>query len=256
VLAPIDLDIGVEAPRAVFVRGRGLDAELGGDLHVAGTYAAPQVGGGFDMRRGTLALAGASLKFSSGRVSFNGAGPKRTLDPTLDFVAESVSGDVTATLTVGGYASAPTIELTSSPDLPQDEILSRLLFGVDAKQLAPLQMLGIGVALASISGVGYGGADPLAAIQKRLGLDRLAVGGSTGTDPSAATVEAGRYVSPRVYVGAVQSTTGITRLQAQIDLSKHLKLQTVVGNGSATAQGTTPQNDPGNTVGLVYQIDY
>ena len=255
-LAPINLDIGIDSPRAVFVRGRGLDAELGGDLQVAGTYASPQVAGGFDMRRGTLSLAGASLKFSSGRVSFNGAGPKKTLDPTLDFVAENVSGDVTATLTVGGYASAPTIELTSSPDMPQDEILSRLLFGIDAKQLGPLQMLGIGVALASISGVGYGGADPLAAIQKRLGLDRLAVGGSSGTDPNAATVEAGRYVTSRLYVGAVQSTTGITKLQAQIDLTKHLKLQTVVGNSSTTAQGTTPQNDPGNTVGLVYQIDY
>ena len=255
-LAPINLDIGIDAPRAVFVRGRGLDSELGGDLHVAGTYTSPQVAGGFDMRRGTLSLAGASLKFSSGRVSFNGAGPKKTLDPTLDFLAENVSGDVTATLTVGGYASAPTIELTSSPDMPQDEILSRLLFGIDAKQLGPLQMLGIGVALASISGVGYGGSDPLAAIQKRLGLDRLAVGGSTGTDPNAATVEAGRYVTSRLYVGAVQSTTGITKLQAQIDLTKHLKLQTVVGNSSTTAQGTTPQNDPGNTVGLVYQIDY
>jgi translocation and assembly module TamB len=240
----------------VFVRGRGLDSELGGDLHVAGTYVAPQIAGGFDMRRGTLSLAGASLKFSSGRVSFNGAGPKKTLDPTLDFVAENLSGDVTATLTVGGYASAPTIELTSSPDLPQDEILSRLLFSTDANQLSPLQMLGIGVALASISGVGYGGADPLSAIQKRLGLDRLAVGGSTGSDPNAATVEAGRYVSSRLYVGAVQSTTGTTKLQAQIDLTKHLKLQTVVGTSSTTAQGTTPQNDPGNTVGLVYQIDY
>ncbi len=255
-LAPINLDIGIDAPRAVFVRGRGLDSELGGDLHVGGTYTAPQISGGFDMRRGTLSLAGASLKFSSGRVSFNGAGPKKTLDPTLDFVAENLSGDVTATLTVGGYASAPTIELTSSPDMPQDEILSRLLFSTDAKQLSPLQMLGIGVALASISGVGYGGADPLSAIQKRLGLDRLAVGGSTGSDPNAATVEAGRYVSSRLYVGAVQSTTGTTKLQAQIDLTKHLKLQTAVGTSSTTAQGTTPQNDPGNTVGLVYQIDY
>jgi translocation and assembly module TamB len=254
--APIGLDIAVEAPRAVFVRGRGIDAELGGDLHVSGTSAAPQFSGGFDMRRGTLALAGASLKFTSGRVSFNGAGVKTTLDPTLDFVADSTSTDVTATLTVGGYASAPTVVLTSTPELPQDEILARLLFGQSAKQLTALQLLRIGVALASISGAGYGGTDPLAAFQRRLGLDRLAVGAGTGPDSNAATVEAGRYATERVYVGAAQSTSGATKLQVQVDLTKHLKLQTVVGSGSGAAQGTTPQNDPGNTIGLSYQIDY
>jgi translocation and assembly module TamB len=41
-----------------------------------------------------------------------------------------------------------------------------------------------------------------------------------------------------------------------ISLSKHLKLQTKLGNGSATAQGTTPENDPGSSVGLSYQFEY
>jgi translocation and assembly module TamB len=252
----IRLDLAVDAPRAVFVRGRGLDAELGGNLHVSGTTETPQVSGGFDMRRGTFALAGASLKFSRGKVSFNGAGVKHTLDPTLDFVADTISADVTATLTVAGYASAPTVVLTSTPELPQDEILARLLFGVSAKQLTPLQLLRIGAALASISGSGNRAADPLSAIQKRLGLDRLVVGGGGGPEGNAATVEAGRYATERVYVGAAQSTAGTTKLQVQVDLTKHLKLQTVVGSGSAAAQGTTPQNDPGNTVGLTYQIDF
>jgi translocation and assembly module TamB len=253
---PIDLDVAIEAPRAIFVRGRGIDAELGGDLHVGGTMEAPQFGGGFDLRRGTLALAGASLRFSRGTVSFNGAGVRATLDPTLDLVADSTSTDVAATLTVAGYASAPTVVLTSTPELPQDEILARLLFGQSAKQLTPLQLVRIGVALSSISGSGYGGLDPLAGIQKRLGLDRLAVGGGSGPESNATTVEAGRYATERVYVGAAQSTTGATKLQVQVDLTKHLKLQTVVGSAGTAAQGTTPQNDPGNTIGLSYQIDY
>jgi translocation and assembly module TamB len=119
-----------------------------------------------------------------------------------------------------------------------------------------LQLLRIGAALASISGSGNRAADPLTAIQKRLGLDRLAVCGGGGPEGNAATVEAGRYATERVYVGAAQSTAGTTKLQVQVDLTKHLKLQTVVGSGSAAAQGTTPQNDPGNTVGLTYQIDF
>jgi translocation and assembly module TamB len=256
VAIPIGLDLVVDAPRAVFVRGRGIEAELGGELHVSGTTDAPRFAGGFDLRRGTLALAGASLKFTSGRVGFNGAGVGTALDPTLHFVADTTSTDMTATLTVGGYASAPTVLLTSTPELAQDEILARLLFGESAKQLTPLQLLRVGLALASIGGSGYGAADPLSAIQKRLGLDHLAVGGNSGPNGNEATLEAGGYTSERVYVGAVQSTSGTTKLLVQVDLTKHLKLQAVVGNGGAAVPGTTPQNDPGNTIGLSYQIDY
>jgi translocation and assembly module TamB len=41
-----------------------------------------------------------------------------------------------------------------------------------------------------------------------------------------------------------------------VDLTKHLKLQTRVGNGTATVVGTTPENDPGSSVGLQYQFEY
>jgi translocation and assembly module TamB len=59
-----------------------------------------------------------------------------------------------------------------------------------------------------------------------------------------------------VFVGAKQSTTGFSQVEVDVDLSKHLKLQTRVGNGSATTQGTTPENDPGSSVGLTYQFEY
>jgi translocation and assembly module TamB len=250
----IGLDLKVDAPRAVFVRGRGLDAETGGGLHVTGTSAAPQIAGGFDMRRGTFDLGGASLRFTSGKVSFNGTGLSQKIDPTLDFVAESTSNNITAKLTVTGYADAPRIALTSTPDLPQDEILARLLFGTSAKDLTPLQLAQIASAIAAISGVGGDGLNPLAAVQKSLGLDRL----STGSTPTGGTtVEAGRYVSERVYVGAKQNTQGGTQAQVQVDLTKNLKLQATLGmGGTVPVQGTTPDNDPGSSVGFSYQFEY
>jgi translocation and assembly module TamB len=45
-------------------------------------------------------------------------------------------------------------------------------------------------------------------------------------------------------------------LAVDVDLTKHLKLQTRLGNGNATAQGTTPENDPGSSLGLAYQFEY
>ena len=261
------LNLTVAAPRAVFVRGRGVDAELGGQLHIGGSSIDPDISGGFDLRNGTVNVAGATLTFTSGRVGFNGYGVKKKIDPTLDFESTSNTGAGTATLKVTGYADAPVISLSSIPEMPQDEILSRLLFGVSVTQLTPLQLAQIGAALATMGGVGGNSRfNPINAVQRKLGLDRLAIGGgssnsgaATGTageTSNAATIEAGRYVSRRIYIGAKQSTSGATQAQVQVDLTKSLKLQTTLGTGGGTVQGATPQNDPGSSVGITYQFEY
>jgi len=250
----VGLDVAVDAPRAVFVRGRGLDAEMGGKLQIAGTAAAPEISGGFELRRGTFDLAGASLKFVRGQVGFTGTGLQGKLDPSLDFAAETTAANVTAKLAVTGSASAPNIALASTPELPQDEVLAHLLFGVSVKELSPLQLVQIARAVATVAGKGGGGPNPLATAQKRLGLDRLSVSGGDGK--SGPSVEAGRYVSQRVYVGARQSTSGATQARVQVDLTRRLKVETSVGSGGGTLQGATPDNDPGTRIGLLYQVEY
>jgi translocation and assembly module TamB len=259
----IGLDVTLEAPREILVQGRGLDAELGGELHITGTTDAPLVSGGFDLERGSFSLASSRLNFTAGRVSFDGAGLRNKIDPTLDFTATTSAGDSIVSLHITGYADSPQFEFTSTPaPLPPDEIMARLLFGVNAAQLSALQLAQIGAALASMSGVGGdGGLNPLVKLQKSLGLDRLTVGAATGTSAngtanSGASIEAGRYISRRIYIEARQNTTGTSQLETDVDLTKHLKLQTRLGNGVASAQGTTPENDPGSSVGLSYQFEY
>jgi translocation and assembly module TamB len=136
------LNLTVNAPNGIFVRGRGLNAQVGGTLHVTGNSTHPNIMGGFDLIRGTLDMSGATLTFNSGRVSFNGTGLRHRIDPTLDFTASSYSGGYQVSINVGGYADAPTIKLSSTPSLPQDEILARLLFGESVAQLSPLQIAG------------------------------------------------------------------------------------------------------------------
>jgi translocation and assembly module TamB len=258
----IGLDVDVQGSQEILVKGRGLDAEMGGDLHLGGTTDTPLVSGGFDLQRGSFSL-GNKLSFTAGRISFNGAGLKNKIDPTLDFTAQSTVGSVTATLHITGLADAPQFELTSSPVQPQDEIMALLLFGAPATQLSAWQLAQVGVTLASLGGVGGGGdLNPLVKIQKSLGLDRLTVGQATtntatGTENSGASIAAGRYISKRVYIEAKQNTTGTSQLEADVDLTKHLKLQTRLGNGTASSlQGTTPENDPGSSIGLTYQFEY
>ena len=253
---PMAIDLITDAPEQVFVRGHGLDAEMGGQLHLAGSIAALQVSGGFDLRHGNFSLAGQTLNFTAGRVAFDGYGLQSKLDPTLDFTAQSSANSVTATLAITGYADQPKIRLSSSPDLPQDEILAQLLFGQSVKQLTPFQVVEIAQAVAAVSGLG-GAGDPLAGVRKGLGLDRLSVGAASGNGPGA-TVEAGKYVANGVYVGTKQGTSGGTQAQVQIDLTKHLKLETQLGTGGTPATGSavTPDNDPGSSIGLTYQFEY
>jgi len=257
----IGLDVSVQAPDEILVQGRGLDARMRGDLQIRGTTESPLVSGGFDLERGSFALATGRLNFTEGRVSFNGAGLQNKIDPTLDFTAQATIGDTTATLRITGLADAPIFEFSSNPGKPQDEIMALLLFGAPTQQLTPLQLAQVGAALASMSGVGGSGSlNPLVKIQKSLGLDRLSIGaGTTNTvtgQDSGASIEAGRYVSKRVYIEAKQSTAGTSQLGADVDLTKRLKLQTRLGNGSASVQGTTPENDPGSSIGLIYRFEY
>ncbi len=253
----VRLGIVLDAPSNIFVRGHGLDSELGGRLTIAGTTAAPAISGSFEMRRGSISVAGTTLNFTHGEVGFDGTSVTNKIDPTLNFVAESNSGSVEATLTVGGYADAPSIKLSSVPDLPQDEILAHLLFGTSVKDLSAIQIAEIASALAELSGVTGSGADPLGAVRKGLGLDRLSVGGGGGGASTGATVEAGRYVARGVYIGAKQATSGGgTAAEVQVDLTKHLKASAQLATGGGSVQGATPDNDPGSTLGLSYQFEY
>jgi translocation and assembly module TamB len=262
----VGLDVAVHASPKILVQGRGLDAYLGGALKIGGTTIAPVVSGAFDLDRGSFSIAGATLTFTSGRVSFDEEDPKNKFDPTLNFIATTqVTSPTTAnvTLIVTGLATAPRFTFSSDPSLPQDEILAGLLFNTNAANLSAVQLAQIGGALAVLSGVGGdGGFNPILSLQKSLGLDRLTVAQDTiptatgGTTNNGYSVAAGRYVSKRIYVEGKQSTTGTSQVQIDVDLTKHLKLQTRLGNGTATTQGTTPENDPGSSIGLQYQIEY
>src|SRR5690606_4431618 len=89
------LAINVEAPARIFVRGRGLDAELGGSVRITGPITSVQPVGGFRLIRGRLAILAQRITFDEGTVTLIG-----DLDPFLDFVARSERSDITVLITV------------------------------------------------------------------------------------------------------------------------------------------------------------
>ncbi len=247
----IALDLTIKAERAIFVRGRGLFAEMAGHLRLRGTSIKPLPLGAFTMLQGNFSVAGQTLDFTKGEVSFNGGS---LTDPSLDFVASSNNGTTTANLNVGGTASAPKITLTSTPELPQDEVLAYLLFHRSASSLSPFELASIAATLAQFTGVGPDVASPLDKVRKDLGLDQLSVGSDSS---GSAALQAGRYVAPGVFVGARQGASGTSSQGlVRVDLYKGLKLEGTVGTGSNTNPGATPADSGGSSVGLTYQFEY
>ncbi|MCX8666525.1 translocation/assembly module TamB domain-containing protein [Acetobacteraceae bacterium B3987] len=251
----VGLNIDFTSPGRLFVRGHGLFAEMQGKLHIGGISTAPLLTGGINLKRGNFNLAGINLNFTYGQVGFNGGGVAHRLDPTIDFRADRNANGTLASLLVRGYASDPKIDFVSNPSRPRDEVLSILLFGTDRNSLSSTQLASLGLAIVQIGG---GSAfDPMGKVRSTLGLDHLAIGGGNSVGQGAASVEAGKYVMKGVYVGAKEGLSGKgAQAQVKVDLTKRLQLNTTVGTGGQVTGFTTPENDPGSSVGLSYGIDY
>jgi len=236
---PMALDITFRAPGQVYLRGRGLDAEMGGDVRIGGTISAPEASGALRLRRGNLTVLDRRLNFQRGILTFQGD----VASPEIDLLATSQASSTTINVTVTGTPRAPKIEFTSSPELPQDEVLARLIFNRSADKLSPFQIAQLARVLSgAVSG---GQEDPVTGVigrvSRSLGLDRLGIGtGSNGTPG----IEAGGYLGQGIYLNVDPGTsTGSPRVGVEIELSPRLKLESGAGTDS---QG----------VGLTYEYEY
>ncbi len=189
----IALDVDLDAPRRVFVRGRGLDVELSLDAHVGGTTAAPLLSGVARVVRGEYQFAGKRFEFEE-RGSIRLATDPQ--DIRLDLRAIRETPTLTAVIQVGGVAARPEISLSSTPALPEDEVLSQVLFGRSASQLSGWEAAQLAAAVTSLAR--GGGFDVLGQLRRLGGLDRLALLGG-GLD-SGLTIAGGKYLADDVYL--------------------------------------------------------
>jgi len=246
----VELDLLIESPGRVYVRGRGLEAELEGRVRLGGTLADPQPEGALTLRRGTFNLLGTVLQLTEGSVRLEGGGQ---VDPVLDFTATTRVDTTAITVRITGNASSPEIKLSSTPELPQDEILALLLLGRSMAQLNPVQIAQVAAGLAELTGAD-GGFDPLGRLRAGLGLDRLSVGAA---ERGGATVEAGRNIGNGVYLGLKQGTGGSgPQATVQIDLGYGLKLQGEIGTTAGAPTATGSSGGVGSGLGVAWSHEY
>jgi translocation and assembly module TamB len=220
---PIQLDLHVKAPRRVVVFGRGLDTEWATDFRVQGPIANPIVRGTATLVRGDLDLAGRRFAFDTGTINLDG--PIRTA--RIDISAERSAEDIDAKVHVTGTPTEPKFVLESTPALPQDEILARVLFGRSASELTAFEAAQLAAGLAQLSG-GQAGFNPVGLVRQATGLDRIAVGAAGG----AATVSAGKYIANDVYLQVGAGGEGGVGAQVEWEPRDNLSIiSSAQGNG-------------------------
>lgn len=225
---PLALDVVVEIPGRAYARGRGLDSEWAGRVTVAGTADAPKVDGDIHIVRGQFEAIGKVFKLTTGRIDLTGL---PDAEPTIALAAEYTASEITAVIRASGPASRPAITLSSQPDVPQDEIMARILFDKSAGRLSPLEAAQLADAVATLAGGGSGAGGFLDRMRQTLGVDVLRVGAGEGTD--AATLSVGKYLTEGVYVGLDQGTgprTGAATVE--IEVTPNISVESSFGTDS------------------------
>ncbi|UOA28631.1 translocation/assembly module TamB domain-containing protein [Pseudosulfitobacter sp. DSM 107133] len=227
------IDITLNAPARIFVRGRGLEAELGGKLRLTGTTANVVPIGRFDLIRGRFDILTKRLTLSEGSAQLQGG-----FDPYIRFVADTTASDGTIRIIVEGLASEPEITFTSSPEKPQDEILAQLLFGRDLSKITPLQAVQLAAAVRTLAGKGGG---LLNSIRERFGLDDLDI----VTDENGETgARVGKYLTDNIYTDVTVGAGGGAEVNLNLTISPSL-----TARGSVTSTGETG-------LGVFFERDY
>jgi translocation and assembly module TamB len=229
----IVLDININAPNQIFIRGRGLDAEVGGSVRIVGPASNIQPVGAFKLNRGRLSILGQRLNFSSGSVTLLG-----DLDPILDFVATTRGDDITVDVNVKGRASNIEVTFSSNPSFPQDEVLSRLIFNRSMGELSPMQLAKLAGAAAEL--VGGGGGGLVDGLRGAAGLADLDV--VTDKDGNVA-VEAGTYLQDNIYLGVQAGASGQNKVTINLDVTDDLKLTGAAGQDGSSKVGVYFERD-------------
>ena len=185
---PVRLDYAVHADRNVYVSSRAFSSEWGVDLRVTGPSGKPNLTGTASLVGGNAFVLNRRFTLDEGELRFDGS----PSDARVDITASHTRTGFSAQARVTGPASAPRITLSSEPSLPEDEILSRLLFDESVSELGAFEAAQLAAQLS-----GQNLLNIVGQLRDFAGIDRLDL--STDADGNI-SVTGGRRFGDDVYV--------------------------------------------------------
>ncbi|WP_299560773.1 translocation/assembly module TamB domain-containing protein [uncultured Sulfitobacter sp.] len=227
------IDVTVNAPGRIFVRGRGLDAELGGTLRLTGTTNDIISAGRFELLRGRLDILGKRFNLVEGSATFQG-----DFVPYIRFVSTTSTSTGEVSVIVSGPADAPEVTFESTPSAPQDEVLAQLLFGRNISEISAFQALQLANAVATLAG--RGGTGLVGNLRNQFGLDDLDV---TTTDSGETALRIGKYLSENIYTDVTAASDGTGEVSLNLDITPNLKGKATLGSDGNSGLGVFFEKD-------------
>jgi len=233
----LDLDLKVAIPARMTVEGRGLESEWTGNLHIGGNHVQPVISGEMNLLRGKFDFLDRTFDLAKGTVSLNGENPP---NPFLEVLGETQIQENLIQVRISGPLRDFRLSLNSVPALPQDELLSMILFGRSLRQISPLQAVRLAQAAAEMTGLGGATPDFLDSIKSSLGLQEVDV---TRDDQDNTAVGIGGYVGGKYYIRTQSSVSGQDRTRVEIQITPKISVETEVGSDSRQGGGVMWKHD-------------
>jgi translocation and assembly module TamB len=221
--APWRLDLKATARNRLMVTGLGLHSEWRAILAITGTVGEPVLVGNATLLDGGYEFAGRRFDLERGTIRFNGLSPP---DPALDIVAAANLQSLSANIRVTGTGLKPVVSFTSNPALPEDELLSRLLFGTSIANLSAPEALQLASAVAALQS--GGSLDPINALRRAVGLDRLRIVAADPTIGQGTSIAAGKYITRRAFVEVITDGQGYSATRAEFQITRWLSVLSTI----------------------------
>jgi translocation and assembly module TamB len=237
-LHPWRLDLDV-AGSDLEVRGLGIASRWRTDLKIGGLADAPRFTGRADLVRGEYEFAGRNFRLDRGIIRFRGESPT---DPLLDIHAEAQVQGIDASVLVRGTGLRPEITFASVPALPQDELLSRILFGTSITNLSAPEAVQLASAVAALQS-GEGSLDPINAVRRAVGLDRLRIVPADIATGQKTAVSAGKYITRKLFVEVITDGQGYSATRVEYQMTRWLSLLSSVSTIGRTSANVRVSKD-------------
>jgi translocation and assembly module TamB len=157
--------------------------------------------------------------------------------PIIRLVAATEAQGVHVFVVVEGAISEPDISFLSQPELPEEEVLARLLFGRGIDEISPLQAAQLASAAATLAGRGPGITERL---RQNIGLDDLDL---TTSENGGTAIRAGKYLSENIYTDLTVDSEGDTQLNLNLDVTDSFTVKGGVDNNGDTSLGLFFERD-------------
>ncbi len=236
-----ELDLEVVFTDDLRVIGFGADIKLVGGIRIARGYdkdnfPGPSITGEIRVREGTLKVMNRVFDVQRGSIHFTSAVPP---NPRLDLMLETQVGTYLVRILISGKADDPVIELTSEPDLTEEDIMAVLLFGQPLNDLDndqrgrmqeendPSRELQKNLAGLAMS---FGAKGLQDSMGDSFGVDMVQMGSDS---EGGSTLMVGKFITPDIMLKYHQSLekSGTYFMTLEYSLNRYFKILTIYGQG-------------------------